>query len=663
MRDRTLLQLFAATAASLVNATPSNSWDQSVDIINGSVRIYGDDAYPVLYRRALLNDAPRARYPGFKQETLILKNGTVRREGARALSCDIRFERDQPMTLRDGTVIYTDVFRPVDSNASNTIPAIVAWSPYGKEIGGQWLDDFPYRAGVPLSQVSELQKFEAPDPAYWVCQGYAIVNPDARGAYSSDGNITFWGRQLAEDGYDFIEWVADQDWSSGKVGMSGNSWLSVSQWFIAAEHPPHLTAIAPWEGLTDLYRDSTNRGGVPSPAFQEAILTTFAGKAYVEDNARKITSEPFVNIYWEDKIARVDQITIPAYVVASYTNPVHTRGSFQGFRDMKSTEKWLRVHNTFEWPDYYEPAHVAELTSFFDYYLKGKENGWAETPRVRISVLDPGHEDEVNRVVADWPVPGLTGKTFYLSADGLSDTLPSDASSTSYEVATDSAAGSVSFSYSATDLTEIIGYIKVKLWVEADGSDDMDLDITIQKTDKDGNSYQTVTGGIISTQGIIRASMRALNKQLSTDFEPYQAFTSESLLTPGEIYPLEVGLWPTALRIHPGEHILLTISAHTPIPADLDLGFGSALEHVPAAGGTFLEGTNVNLQALGGCTDCNPPYVNAQRVTTPVSRNKGSHIFHFGGKYDSYVLMPLNVSSSSTSEPAVQSGRNLKDEL
>jgi predicted acyl esterase len=57
--------------------------------------------------------------------------------------------------------MYTDVFRPV---GKEPVPAIAAWGPYGKEIGGQWLDDVPGRAGVPLSMVSELQKFEAPDP-------------------------------------------------------------------------------------------------------------------------------------------------------------------------------------------------------------------------------------------------------------------------------------------------------------------------------------------------------------------------------------------------------------------------------------------------------------------------------------------------------------------
>lgn len=90
------------------------------------------ETFDVPLRKALPVDAPRVRYPGFKQETLILKAGTVRREGAMPLPCDILLERDVPIKLRDGVTIYTDVFRPVNEE---NCPAILAWSPYGKGIG------------------------------------------------------------------------------------------------------------------------------------------------------------------------------------------------------------------------------------------------------------------------------------------------------------------------------------------------------------------------------------------------------------------------------------------------------------------------------------------------------------------------------------------------
>ena len=94
----------------------------------------------MVYRRALPLTAPRARYSGFRRESLVLRKGTVRHDGARPLECDIQFDRDVPVQLRDGTTIYTDVFRPVDRT---DCPALVAWAPYGKQYGGVWLDDVP----------------------------------------------------------------------------------------------------------------------------------------------------------------------------------------------------------------------------------------------------------------------------------------------------------------------------------------------------------------------------------------------------------------------------------------------------------------------------------------------------------------------------------------
>ncbi|KAH7120260.1 hydrolase CocE/NonD family protein [Dactylonectria estremocensis] len=598
-------------------------------------------------RRLLPTDAARARYTGFKPETLVLKAGTVRREGAKELPCDILFERDVPVTLRDGVVIYTDIFRPV---GDSDVPAIVAWSPYGKEVGGQWLDDIAGRSGVPLSEVSELQKFEGPDPAYWVSQGYAVLNPDARGAYASEGNVTLWGRQLAEDGHDFVEWAANQTWSSGKIGMSGNSWLAVSQWFIAAQHPPHLSAIAPWEGLSDVYRDSALPGGVPAPGFMEGIITTFSGANFVEDVPRMMVNQSLISTYWKDKAARLENITVPAYIVASYTNQAHTHGTFDAFRRISSPNKWLRVHNSYEWPDYYEAEHVAELTKFFDRYLKNKRNAWESTPRVRISVLDPGSEDTVDRVVSDWPVPGLATQKLHLHGDKeLSFASSSKNSSISYDV--EKQPNGITLNYTIPQLLEINGYMKLRLWVSAIGSSDLDLVVTAEKRFANGSSIAVAStsesGSTIAAKGTLRVSHRALNRHRSTAFEPYHPHDREELLDDGQIVPVEIGLWPIALRFHPGERLALTIAPASISSPQTDLGFGTGIVPVPKNGGTFVAGTNVTILELGGAADSNPHFVNAQRIDSPKSRNNGTHVIHFGGRYDSFLLMPVDLKSHS----------------
>ncbi|WP_346701000.1 CocE/NonD family hydrolase [Barnesiella sp. An22] len=586
-------------------------------------------------RKALPVDAPRVRYPGFNPDTLILKAGSVRREGAMPLPCDILLERDVPIRLRDGVTIYADVFRPVGDEAC---PALLAWSPYGKEIGGQMLDDVPMRSGVPLSATSGLEKFEGPDPAYWVAHGYAIVNPDKRGAYMSEGNLLYWGHEDALDGCDVIDWIASQKWSNGKVGMTGNSWLTVSQWFIAAERPEHLAAIAPWEGFCDHYRESGTRGGIPAPEFPEMIAETFASAhGMLEDQPRMIVERPFMCDYWEDKAARVENIEIPAYVVASYTNSVHTHGSFAGFRRMASKEKWLRVHNTSEWFDYYTPENVEDLRRFFDHYLKGIDNGWEQTPRVRLSVLNPGGTDIVGRAEEDFPLARTQYHKLYLSAadSALLTSLPADQAVSEYQ--SDSARHEVTYRYRMERPTEITGYMKLHLWVSAPDHDDMDLAVRVEKLSRDGQPLPDRTGNLIAATGLMRVSMRQLDEARSTEAEPYYTFTTEQKLKPGEIVPVEIEIWPMGLYFDEGEILQLTVGAYQ--PANAAIPFGSASISVPRDWFTYMPGQPVEMMTVGGnATQCADP---AEVVVSPATHNAGRHRIYTGGEYDSYLYVPV----------------------
>lgn len=586
-------------------------------------------------RKALPVSADRARYPGFKQETLVLKAGSVRREGAKPLSCDILLERDVPVKLRDGVTIYADVFRPV---GGDKCPALLVWSPYGKEIGGQMLDDVPMRAGVPLNATSGLEKFEGPDPAYWVAQGYAVVNVDKRGAYMSEGNLLYWGHNDALDGCDVIEWIASRDWCTGKVGMSGNSWLTVSQWFIAAEKPAHLAAIAPWEGFCDHYRESGTRGGIPTPEFPEMIAETFSSAhGMLEDQPRMIVEKTFMCDYWQDKAARVENIEIPAYVVASYTNSVHTHGTFAGYRRMASKEKWLRVHNTQEWFDYYTPENVEDLRRFFDHYLKGIDNGWEQTPKVRLSVLNPGGKDVVGRAENEFPLARTEYHKLYLSATDnlLSETLPEKADSSVYQSASDQ--HQVTFRYRMAQPTEITGYMKLHLWVSALDHHDMDLSVRVEKLSKEGKPLLDLTGNRIAATGMLRVSMRQLDASKSTEAEPYYTFTTEQKLKPGEIVPVEIEIWPIGLLFDENEILQLTVGAYHPEKALIP--FGSARISIPKEGFTYQPGQPVEMLTIGGhAEECADPQA---VVTSPATHNVGRHCIYTGGKYDSYLYVPV----------------------
>ncbi len=552
----------------------------------------------IIFREAKhIGDPGAAYYSGFNPSTNILTKGASISKGGLPLPCDILWERDVAVKLRDGVTIYIDIFRPVDTTTK--VPAIISW------ISGKSVPHKRQVAGVSPEALSGLQNFESADPAYWCNHGYAIINPDTRGAFMSDGDIYFWGKSDAHDSYDVIEWASSQDWCNGKVGMSGNSHLAIMQWFTAAEQPPHLAAIAPWEGITDLYRQDICRGGIPNSGFNEQAIAGMTGKNRVEDIPAMLRKYPLMNSYWQDeKTATLENINTPAYIVASWTNDIHVFGTFDGFRRISSKDKWLRVHNTHEWPDYYTPENVEDLRRFFDYYLKDIDNSWKSTPKIRLSVLDPGGKDTLNRVENEWPLARTEHQKLFLDAStGKLSTQPlPKESSTTYQA--DDGEGQVAFTITFDKETELTGYMKLRLWVEADGSNDMDLYVFVQKLDAQGNllmapTIPNVLPDFRGPSGRLRVSHRELDPKRSTPAEPYLTHTMEQLLSPGQIVPVEIGLWPVGMFWHAGQQLRVIVAGYNIVPF-----------HIPG-------------------------------IPQPILRNKGKHIIHTGGKYDSYLQIPF----------------------
>src|SRR5258708_5138887 len=96
-------------------------------------------------------------------------------------------ERDQPVRLRDGATLHVDVFRP--SEGAPAAP-LIGWGPYGKHGHIQYHQTFPNWGGDP-AHISRYAAFEAPDPAFWVPRGYAVINPDPRGTWGCEGRATY----------------------------------------------------------------------------------------------------------------------------------------------------------------------------------------------------------------------------------------------------------------------------------------------------------------------------------------------------------------------------------------------------------------------------------------------------------------------------------------
>ncbi|PYI03906.1 alpha/beta-hydrolase [Aspergillus sclerotiicarbonarius CBS 121057] len=524
---------------------------------------------------------PVFTYHGFHPgKKTVLSQGHVRFPGSRAFHTDVLLEQDVAITLRDGIKIYTDIFRPVDSDTT-PVPAIVPWSPYGKTgTGPQSYDSMaPFRAGLEKSRTSGYEKFEAPDPAEWVPRGYAIINIDARGAGNSEGNIHFWGQQEAEDIYDTIDCLSKQPWCNGSVGMAGNSWLSIAQINFASrlQHPA-LKALAPWEGLTDLYRDLVMRGGRKhNEAFHKLILKGFAGHGTAENMPAMASKRPFFDDYWESKRIHTERIgDIPLYLLASYSSMLHTRGSFETFRTAQSTRKWLRVHPYQEWYDLYRPEMVDDLARYFDRYLKNIPNDWECTPPVRLSLL--GFEGSPAQTILErpeqtFPLTRQALKKFYLNAatKTLQPDLPSTTSSTVHK----SHATSDFTLYFPTPTT-LTGYPHIHIYMSTPRHNDMDISVQIRKISSSGVPLEHLnypcpvpvsaipnvnTVKTLGPQGFLRASHTVTRDEtLSTDTEVIYRHDRAEMIPAGKIVSLDITLWPMGMIFAAGEGIMLRVS-------------------------------------------------------------------------------------------------------
>lgn len=464
-------------------------------------------------------------------------------------------ERDVAVTMRDGINIYVDIYRPVAGLAA----PLIAWGPYGKHGHTKYSVNFP-AAEVDDSKMSDHTAFEAPDPFYWVQHGYAVINPNPRGTWYSEGRATFLSPEEALDFYDLIEWAGVQDWSNGKVGLSGVSYLTSSQWRVAELAPPHLAAINPWEGWSDTYREVVRHGGIPETSFWDYLPGRWGHSVTeVEDLRRETAERPLFDEYWRSKQSQLDRITVPTFVCASWTDQaLHTRGTLEGYRKISSAQKWLYVHGRKKWAHYYDPRSVEMQRAFFDHFLLGKTTELADWPPVRFESRSAYYQGE-EHFAQEWPIENTLYRPLFLAPNALRET-PDATSKQSYEPSNGAA---LTFDHIFEKPTHLVGHMQLRLWVSIEAGDDMDIFVAVQKLDAQGNVvpfafYAQFNDGPVAL-GWLRASHRELDLDASTEFLPVLKHAREQPLNPGEITPVDIEIWPSGTSFQAGEGIRLVI--------------------------------------------------------------------------------------------------------
>jgi len=382
----------------------------------------------------------------------------------------------------------------------------------------------------------------------------------------------------------------------------------MTQWMVAPLNPPHLKAMSPWEGCNDIYREWAFHGGIPETFFYRFWYRAQKKKWAehdIEDLPANQEAHPLFDEYWADKQADLEKIEVPMYVGTSWsTQGLHTRGCLEGFRQSASEYKWLEVHGRKEWEYYYDRERLERQKRFFDYFLKGIENDWLDTPRVRLEIRERFFEG-MFRLENEWPLARTQYEKWYLDGEKelLSTSRVQDDIQIIYSVGQDAGEqDSVRFRITFDQDTEITGYMKLKLWVSADGSDDMDLFVGIKKFDRRGKEvymadFNHHEQGQVAT-GWLRVSHRERDVEKSTPFQPWLKHERLLKLKEGEIVPAEIEIMPSSTLFRVGEGLELVIQGSEIITT------GHRYQHKETV-------------------------------------NKGRHIIHAGGKHDSHLLVPL----------------------
>lgn len=471
----------------------------------------------------------------------------------------VTLERDVEVVVRDGTTLRVNVFRPAGGGAC---PVLMSAHPYGKDYlpkrTRRGYRPFPNLRVLPQSTpftISAWTGWEAPDPAYWVPRGYVLVNADLRGWGRSDGVGNLFWPQEGEDYHDLIEWAADQPWSTGRVGLTGVSYLALSQWAAAATRPQHLAAICPWEGFTNLW-DVARPGGVREDGLM--VVWTHGTKRTKPENPVDLRaqqkSRPRYDKWWDDRNIDLAKIDVPALVCASFSDHnLHSLGSFDGFLGIASQHKWLYTHRGPKWAEYYGPDGLAAQTRFFDHFLKGDANGQLSVPPVRLEVRSDAATVTSVRHEQQWPPAETVWTRLHLHPDGrLDPDPPGNAARTAFRTR---GRGLTTIRRFQTD-TEIIGPMRLHLPVSIEGGGDVSLFVGIRKL-RNGRpvAFENAYGfrGALVTHGIRKASHHF------TDADGRPRDDIAEPLDPGQVVRVIIDLLPSATLFRAGEQLQLAI--------------------------------------------------------------------------------------------------------
>lgn len=516
----------------------------------------------------------------------------------------IAVRKDLRVPMRDGVTLVADAYHGTDATPR---PALVALSPYGKELQALALTMPPQRRPSPMWDGC----IEAGDIARVVGEGYAHVIGDLRGSGGSEGehigNYNAGGVPLGQDAYDFIEWVAEQPWCDGRVGMIGISYFGSMQIYAASERPPHLKAVFISGGHFDFYETTYHggvmwfmpraaregRGGDSGWAYTDRVKSRMLETHSPEELERLVEArladpdvQAWPNLFhtlhypkhhesWFDIVMNhldgewyeeqnpvnlARNIEIPVYLQIDHGRGWTVDGTIELFHVLKGPKRLdigpYPPMQTRPWVD----AHD-KMFRWYDYWIKGIDNGVMDEPAVTVHV--EGSRRQVRG--AQWPPRAIEYRELYLRPRGKLSPEPEplgpdhaahDGFFQAPLTVTEKIAMLTWSTEPFTHETEMIGTGAARVFAEID-QDDTNFILRLWDESTDGRRQ-------LITTGFLKASHRELDER-TTLGNPYHPHTRVVPVQPGKIEEYVLRLYPFAASFLPGHRLVVELSNNEPL--------------------------------------------------------------------------------------------------
>lgn len=478
---------------------------------------------------------------------------------------DVRVERNLLIPLSDGASLAADLYLPT---ASGRFPALVSYYPYHK-------DDL-------------IGAFFEHPRRYFAERGYATLLVDFRGLGSSSGVV--WDAmdpREAKDGAEMVEWTAGQPWCDGNVGMWGMSYGGITSFKTAAAQPPHLKAIVPIMGSLDIYHDFLYPGGCLNclGAFGAwgsfMIAMNLMPPMYQDTEGRwyHLWKERLANVqppylfpwqdhptydeFWQNKAIPAERIQVPTFLIGGWRD-LFPEGMVRPYERIPAPRKLLMgpwMHTLPDVSPFVAIDYLAEMVRWWDYWLKGEQNGIMDEPPVTLFVQGSAvwkHERE-------WPIARTQEKQLFLSTGGtLADKPPRyeedcvyqgdptvgvmaglwDPTAIGVGLPLDQNADDVrSLTYTSEPLlqdVEISGSPEATLYVALVAGDEVHLVVKLCDVAPDGRSA-------LITSGWLKGSHRTSSARPAP-------------LPLGEVCELRVPLWATSYQVRQGHRLRVSVA-------------------------------------------------------------------------------------------------------